>query len=184
MMGSILLAVVTTALFVFAQWCWFARQRLVHYERYATRFYSHLRPLIEDPETPSSLLRLLAFLNREIVDRGAPRVAMTALRVLERNGREEARAKEKEKAYGESDELLSFFQRRPELARAFSHAASDGLLAISYMAPFSGSRLRKFVLNSNVARSSEASRHFIVKFERSSHGSSCGLLDEQNTASC
>jgi hypothetical protein len=170
MIGSILLAIAVTAIFVYAEWCAMATRRLRLYEASASRFYAHLKPLLEDGETPARVLELLSFLNRQIIDRRAGYAAIAALRALKRNGGETTSVKS---AGNENDEFIAFFNHRPELARAFCQASSEGLLAISYRMPLFGARLRRFVTESNVEQSSEASRYFVAKFETSSQGQAC-----------
>lgn len=109
-----------------------AMRDVQRYEQAAVRFLDKADTLMSDPDIPVGVLDRLEFLAERISDRRAVDGLMAALF-----------AKDKISPKGAPDykEVQSFFDRRPELHRAYSEATGCAMLAVFY----NGSGMRGFL---------------------------------------
>jgi hypothetical protein len=165
MILATIIASIALLFFAYAESCALATRRLSLYEFWANEFFSNIKPLIEDVETPTAVLKMLSFLNRRLDDSGVAHMAVLALHFSTSERRERLPADNKV-----GDQLLEFFRRRPELGKAFFRAATAGFLALSYSAsPLTGWLIRKNLIRIGENPSKEESRFFVAKFERCAH---------------
>jgi hypothetical protein len=110
-------------------------RRMLNFEREAGRFFAAIDPLLEDDETPESVVLALGVINAHLFSGSLARHILFAM-VRKRGPARPANA----------DEVAAFFKRRPELQDPFLRAICFGLGAISYRSRFLGVLLRRMVL--------------------------------------
>lgn len=96
--------------------------RLEKYDSLSSKFYESAQPLADDADTPAEVLEVVGVMNRLITSKNG---AILILKTM--NQRAESNS-------GDSchPSVVPFFERRPELTRAFVEASSSALLAATY----------------------------------------------------
>lgn len=133
------LVVLTAGLFAGSRYAARREQHLRHYRDWSQVFFDATRPLVQDDRTPVEVLRIIAFLNRELVSETAARQALRAFMFFP-DDRESRATSELHQ------ELVAFQKLRPDLAAAFDRACHSGMRAISYRSFLAGGILRRFYL--------------------------------------
>ncbi len=123
---------VCLALIIGARLVYLDRKRLDKYQYRVRRFYDRIKPVVDDDETPDEVLETIKFLSDQIDDPNSARLLHHVLTL-------EPRTQWKDERSGSQ---MAFFERRPELFRPFAEAVSSGLLAITYLDRWRGSRAR------------------------------------------
>jgi hypothetical protein len=121
---GLLLAVIAVIFGYFA----FARAelfRLRRHEYWADRFFNAAKPLVAHPETPKEVIETISSINDLLADRFTP---MAIQRVYEKKFAEVQRSN----SGSEPDSNHSFYERFPELTRAYARAMRAGMLAGAY----------------------------------------------------
>lgn len=119
---TMLIVAISVAAFYF--WSKRRTRLLLSYEKATDRFYSSIKPLLDDDETPEEILSLLCFLNDQIVNTKGARGALIALLISDDRAEEIKQVRENKKV------LRAFFDRRPELEKPFIEAACSALVAV------------------------------------------------------
>lgn len=156
----ILFGAVAAAAFVYSRYAATRLRHLSHYERWSDEFFREVKPLLSDDRTPSAVLEVVAFLNRQIVSDRAARSALSSFAY---------RVDPKVVASTSLHRDLETFSRDlPELSDAFGRACLSAMRAISYRSPFAGFFLRRlYLFDDQVAR--ERPRQLAERFRSRNH---------------
>jgi len=110
--------------------------RLRRYEHWSDRFYSAAKPLVANPETPSSIIELIESLNGLMTARNAPFGIADVFKRRVEVGYSEAKDEKP------SEEYRSFFKKYPELLDKAQAVSRIGLLAPTYIRQVGGPQAR------------------------------------------
>ena len=126
---------------------WLRREKIR--EKSIRGFYAAMKPLVEDEDTPTELLRVLSVLNQTISD---PRIVQHLLQFQgkDRWWRRESRPTTLTKTATE------FFAKRPELEEPFVRAIGEWLLAVTASSPVLGRVLRVSMSRDAIPEAAEA----------------------------
>jgi hypothetical protein len=109
--------------------------RLSRYEYWADRFYSAAKPLVANPETPSSVVSLIESLNNIIVNKNAPFGIADVFRRRIEVGLEQS-------GDDPSEKYETFFKKFPDLLHNANVISRAGLIAASYVRSIGGVQAR------------------------------------------
>lgn len=127
--------IVLAAIWVYYFICKRDLVRLREYERATDTFFAAARPLLQDDETPMSVIDMIDTLNRHIDDpRAARHILIAARRTSRLIESDDERLIDKE--------IADFTKRRQELGKQLARAIKAGFLAMSYRSRFWGPQLR------------------------------------------
>jgi hypothetical protein len=113
------------------------------YHKAAEGFFSSVKPLISDDETPIEILKTLDALNKMLTERRSARLLLMYL--ADERWRRGDFAK-KNKIY------VEFFQTRPELEESYKMAFENWFTAVTCLSPFFGKVVRLAMDEHNVER--------------------------------
>jgi hypothetical protein len=134
-------------------------QRLADYELWSSEFFENARPLVNDQDTPDEVLDLLQFANNLLTNKRASRRLLKAILDVD-----DTLGTPSETEF--TAPLDAFFERRPELGRAFVRAMTSGLFALTFVCGRDGARVRREILkdfgNSEPTRVGRLARQFEV----------------------
>lgn len=135
--AMLIIAVLWTVLVVAGRIARWDSERLKQLDSHARAFFKHVEEVLDDPNVPFRLRKIVVFMVHALDDRRSARRfhgVIARHREIMRNGKSR-----------EDPEVREFRERYPDVADAVNKAVMHGFLAISYRSWFWGPLLRSLI---------------------------------------